>query len=382
MLFFMLVVPCLSASVCSLPLRSSFHSSAGFCAPAAAAATPSGATKKQANRGDRARYHYTQEATTATYQATRRATHDEIQSGSAGEVPLASPIAAAIESESTSNSLGNGSSTALSVPEGSVAYFGRSVSPVSPVPADLFLSRAIKGEAFASRKSVAIAPQKLNDICRTVRGLGVQEALIQLRLSPKKKAHLVEQVIRNAMSNAINHFDMERSRLYVDRLWTGTGSHLKRIDIKGRGRTGMKRKYRAHLFCVVKEQGRDPEKYKGIWKLGGNSHDPRTGAELRIGRRGRLSSTIQRTIEQMKQWRQERGMAPEARPLSRWADAKKAHRAAGIATDHEAEYGAAAIAAAKAEGERLRAALRAGASATPTATTKAAEPAPQQAQAQ
>lgn len=67
-------------------------------------------------------------------------------------------------------------------------------------------------------RRIQIGPQKLNDICRTIRGLSVHEALIQLKFSPKKKAKYVHNVIKNAAVSAVNNFGMAKDRLYVGKL--------------------------------------------------------------------------------------------------------------------------------------------------------------------
>lgn len=291
-----------------------------------------------------AKYSYDRPDNAAAYQTVQRG------------APAGTPLDAAIAAENAAAAAAAPhTSTALSVPEGSEPYSGRSPIPAVPIPDYLFKSRALATEARASKTDIAISPQKLNDICRLVRGLNVTEAMIQLKLSHKKKAHIVRTVIASAASNATNTLDMDRSRLYVARLYVGHGSHLKRIDIKGRGRTGLKLKYRSHVYCVVKEQGRDSEEYKGMWKQGGHSHCSRTGDEIRIGRVGRKISTIQRTLATMKEWRLARGMTAIPSRTSRFAvrtgDAKKAFAAAGVETDHEATFGPAAVEAAKAQAQ-------------------------------
>ncbi|MCP6280767.1 uL22 family ribosomal protein, partial [Klebsiella pneumoniae] len=70
-------------------------------------------------------------------------------------------------------------------------------------------------EAYAGKTDIQISPQKLNDICRTVRGLSVREAMIQLKLSHKKKACVVRALVGSAASNAVNNLDMNAERLYI-----------------------------------------------------------------------------------------------------------------------------------------------------------------------
>jgi len=152
----------------------------------------------------------------------------------------------------------------------------------------------------------------------------------------------VAGVVLAAATGAVHNHNMDRSRLYISKLFIGHGTHLKRLDIKGRGRTGIKLKYRSHLFCELQEQGADPSRYKGSWKSGGRSHD-KFGREIRIGRIGPRISTIQRTLEHMKEWRTARGLPGARTDRSNKeqlaADVARAYRAQGIATDFDLIYG-------------------------------------------
>jgi len=250
----------------------------------------------------------------------------------AEEVPV-SPLASELEQPASD-------STELATVPGEEAYTGQSSVPTSPLDASVFRSSSTAQVAKSSRRNIKISPTKLNDLCRLVRGVGVQEALVQLKLSQKKKAHIVAGVIMAASSGAVHNHNMDRKRLYIDKLWVGHGTHLKRLDIKGRGRCGIKLRYRSHLNVELKEQGADPAQYKGIWKYGGRSHDARTGAELRIGRVGPLLTTVQRTLEHMREWRTARGMAAKVDRELLEVDRQRAVRASGVASDFDLLFGA------------------------------------------
>jgi large subunit ribosomal protein L22 len=250
------------------------------------------------------------------------------------QIPV-SPLAAAIDGVA----VGGNAGTDIALVPGEEAYTGQSALPAGDE--SVFRSSSSAQIARSSRHNIPISPQKLNDICRTVRGVGVHQALIQLRLSQKKKAHIVASVINSAATGAVHNHNMDKKRLYISQIFIGHGSHLKRVDIKGRGRCGIKLKYRSHLFVQLKEQGSDPEKYKGTWKGGGRSHD-KNGKEIRIGRIGPLISTVQRTLEHMREWRTARGIPSQIvskKKADLVVDYQRAYRSSGIATDFDLVYG-------------------------------------------
>lgn len=161
-----------------------------------------------------------------------------------------------------------------------------------------------KDSVRACRMEIPISPQKLNDICRLARGMNCEEALLQLRLNDRKKTYFVANAIKNAMRAGKTIHGMETQRMYVAQLWVGKAKYVKRPDIKGRGHTGTKRRYRAHLWVKIREQKvEEKEKYQKTWTHGGRSHDKRTGEEIRIGRAGPKLTSLARTLSNMQAWR-------------------------------------------------------------------------------
>ncbi|PRW39363.1 50S ribosomal L22-like isoform X2 isoform A [Chlorella sorokiniana] len=145
----------------------------------------------------------------------------------------------------------------------------------------------------AHARGLPISPQKLNDFAKVVRGLHIEDALIQCSISPKKSAGLVRKVLLSARANAVSNLGLDDSRLRVgeqyfatvtllvcqwgglplvsnlglddSRLrvveaWVGKGQHLKRISMHGRGRSGRRLKYRSHLTVVLREEENEPRR--------------------------------------------------------------------------------------------------------------------------
>lgn len=209
--------------------------------------------------------------------------------------------------------------------------------PTPATPADIFVSRATRPASKSKMTNLSISQQKLNDICRNVRGLNVQEALIQLRLSPRVKANWVRHALQRAANYAVINFNMDASRLYVSECRVGKGPTIKRPDYKGRGRVGTKYVYKSHLYCEVREQGTDRNDWGGFWAPWGASW---TGdQEVRIGRVGRTHETIKHTIDRMVHWRTKIGLSPKPIKGAHQDDAKKAYQALGTPTDLQTVFG-------------------------------------------
>jgi ribosomal protein L22 len=167
-------------------------------------------------------------------------------------------------------------------------------------PPPMFVSRAVQEVSSAAHFSIKIPPQKLNDICRRVRGLHVDEALVQLRFAQKRKAVFVANAIRHAAMNGIRQYQMDRSRLFVAQAWVGKGQYLKRPDFKARAKFAMKVRYYSHVFIELREQKSDPSVIPVYQPPHGSPF--KQGLEVRVGRFGRRTPTIQKTLQTLKNY--------------------------------------------------------------------------------
>jgi ribosomal protein L22 len=85
----------------------------------------------------------------------------------------------------------------------------------SPSPSPSAQLPSLRQESTAQRHNIRIGHFKLNEICRLVRGLNVDEAIIQMALSQKKKALYVKYAIQNARRAGIHNFQMDPKRMIV-----------------------------------------------------------------------------------------------------------------------------------------------------------------------
>jgi len=108
-------------------------------------------------------------------------------------------------------------------------------------------ARAILREAKGS-------PKKFGAFLRVIRGLSVEDALIQCDLSPKRVAKTVGKVILSAVGNAVNNQGLDRDRLVVAEATVGKGKYLRRVSIHGRGRAGVMHRPRSHVTIHLEER--------------------------------------------------------------------------------------------------------------------------------
>lgn len=95
--------------------------------------------------------------------------------------------------------------------------------------------------------------RKLNDIGRLVASMPVDEAILQLQFSEKRAARTwVKSTLAFARDHAVAR-GLRRERLVVQQAWVDKGHKDKRIDIKGRGRMGMKHHPHARIQFLLKE---------------------------------------------------------------------------------------------------------------------------------
>ena len=87
-----------------------------------------------------------------------------------------------------------------------------------------------------------------------IRGKNVAEAFAILKFTPKVGADVIEKVLKSAVANAENNFDMNVDKLYVSSAYVDQGPTLKRIHPRSRGQAFRILKRTAHVTVVVEER--------------------------------------------------------------------------------------------------------------------------------
>lgn len=117
----------------------------------------------------------------------------------------------------------------------------------TPAPAPLPQVQRVKSSINHSR-------HKLNDVCRTIRGLSAHEAIVQLHFSQKRVADDVRRVVAGAMRAATGPVHaLNADRLVVAHAYVGRNTPLKRVRYHSQSRMGQVHKPRTRLTVVLEE---------------------------------------------------------------------------------------------------------------------------------
>ena len=98
-----------------------------------------------------------------------------------------------------------------------------------------------------------IAPRKARLVADLVRGMKVDEAMIQLQLSKKRAATYYRELLKSAIANAEEQ-DANVQNLIVTESRVDEGPAMKRFRPKDRGRAHPYKKHTSHLHIVLDER--------------------------------------------------------------------------------------------------------------------------------
>ena len=122
------------------------------------------------------------------------------------------------------------------------------------------MKQVIKKIAFAKLNNCPTSPRKMRLIADLIRGMDVDRALAELKLSPKEASGRMEKLLLSALSNweAKNEGErMDEANLYVSEVRVDGGRMLKRIQPAPQGRAHRIRKRSDHVTLVVDSRNKD-----------------------------------------------------------------------------------------------------------------------------
>lgn len=108
-------------------------------------------------------------------------------------------------------------------------------------------------EASAKASNVRISPRKLGLVAGLIRGMKVDEALIQLQFSRKRIAKDVRKILQSAIANAENNHNLDIDRLFISEVRVGKALVMKRFHARARGRGARILKPFSNIEIIVRE---------------------------------------------------------------------------------------------------------------------------------
>ncbi|MGE5484396.1 MAG: 50S ribosomal protein L22 [Ignavibacteriales bacterium] len=108
--------------------------------------------------------------------------------------------------------------------------------------------------ARATARHMRISPTKVRIVLDLIRGKPVNEAFAILRFVPKRASAIISKVLKSAVANAENNFDMDAGRLYVAEAVADQGPIWRRYHPRQRGQAFPILKRTSHITVAVKER--------------------------------------------------------------------------------------------------------------------------------
>ena len=108
--------------------------------------------------------------------------------------------------------------------------------------------------ARAEHKYARISPRKVEIICNMIRGKKVNVALALMENTPKAGCEHVIKVLKSAVANAENNFEMDPEKLFVCETFATGGPILKRGMPRAQGRMYRINKRTSHIMIAVAER--------------------------------------------------------------------------------------------------------------------------------
>ena len=109
-------------------------------------------------------------------------------------------------------------------------------------------------EVVATARQVRVSPRKVRLVLDTVRGKPVDEALSILGFLPSPAGRTVAKVVKSAVANAENNYQMSPDRLRIVKTFADAGMTLKRFRAGARGRVNPFCRRFSHITVIVEEE--------------------------------------------------------------------------------------------------------------------------------
>ena len=109
-------------------------------------------------------------------------------------------------------------------------------------------------EARAYLRNVRIAPRKVQIVLNLIRNKSVEVAMATLKNTPKAACEELEKLLKSAVANAENNYNMDKNNLYVAECFVCPGPTMKRIRPRAQGRAFQVLKRTSHITMVLKEK--------------------------------------------------------------------------------------------------------------------------------
>lgn len=109
-------------------------------------------------------------------------------------------------------------------------------------------------EAKAIVRNVRMTPRKMKLLCDLIRGKDANTAMAIILNTPKAASEVMAKLLKSAMANAENNFNMNGDNLYVKEAHVAPGPIMKRVRPRAQGRAFRILKRTSHVTVVLAEK--------------------------------------------------------------------------------------------------------------------------------
>ena len=109
-------------------------------------------------------------------------------------------------------------------------------------------------QAKAIARTVGVTPRKARLVIDLIRGKSVTEALEILSILNKSAVTPVTKVIKSAVANATNNFNMNESSLYIKEAYVDDAIRMRRFLPRAKGSASGLVKRTCHITIVVADE--------------------------------------------------------------------------------------------------------------------------------
>lgn len=109
-------------------------------------------------------------------------------------------------------------------------------------------------EARAYLKYARISPRKVQIVLDLIRGKDAEYAMAILKNTRKAASEYLVKLLKSAMANAENNFNMDPHKLYVSECFVCPGPTMKRVMPRAKGSADRILKRSSHVTIVLKEK--------------------------------------------------------------------------------------------------------------------------------
>ena len=109
-------------------------------------------------------------------------------------------------------------------------------------------------QAKAIARTVGVTPRKARLVIDLIRGKSVTEALEILSILNKSAVTPVTKVLKSAVANATNNFNMDESSLYIKEAYVDDSIRMRRYLPRAKGSASGLVKRTCHITIVVADE--------------------------------------------------------------------------------------------------------------------------------